>query len=128
MVTFNKLILAGNLTRDPEIRYQPSGKSVTTFGIACNEKYKTEKGEAKETVTFIDVIVWGKVGENCAEYLKKGSPALVEGKLRQRRWEQDGRKHSKHEMVAAAVQFLGTGGGQRGGAPDDAEPPDDIPF
>lgn len=126
MVTFNRLIMAGNLTRDPEIRYQPSGKSVTTFAMACNERYRAESGETKETVTYIDVVVWGKMGENCAEYLKKGSPTLVEGKLRQRRWEKEGQKFSKHEMVATAVQFLG---GRRSDAGGDAElPGEDVPF
>jgi single-strand DNA-binding protein len=122
MAAFNRVILVGNLTRDPEIKYLDSGVSITTFGLAVNERIK--KGDAWEDyANFFDVTVFGKQGENCAEYLHKGSPALVEGKLRQRRWEKDGQKFSKHELVAHAVQFLGTNGGQRGGSPDGSEPP-----
>lgn len=135
MVTFNRVILAGNLVRDPEIRYLPSGTSVTSFGIAVNERIK--KGDVwEEQASFFDVTVFGKTGENCAEYLSKGRPVLVEGKLRQRRWEQDGMKKSKIEVIADNVQFLGAGKGggapegSRGGAPapgGDA-PDEDIPF
>jgi len=134
MVTFNRVILAGNLVRDPEIRYLPSGLSVTSFGIAVNSRYK-QNNELKEEVSFFDIVVFGKLGENCAEYLSKGRPVLVEGRLRQRRWESDGVKRSKIEVVADGVQFLGspksgTGEGSPGGAPPrDAEGPDeDIPF
>ncbi len=138
MVAFNRVILAGNLTRDPEIRYLPSGVSVTSFSLAINFRYKSNN-ELKEEVSFFDVVVFGKLGENCAEYLAKGRPVLVEGRLRQRRWEQEGVKRSKIEIVADGVQFLGggtrgPGGGQAppepaagpGGAP--APPDDDVPF
>src|SRR3972149_4864180 len=84
MVTFNRVILAGHLVRDPEIRYLPSGLSVTSFGIAVNSRYK-QNNELKEDVSFFDIVVFGKLGENCAEYLSKGRPVLVEGRLRQRR-------------------------------------------
>src|SRR5512138_3890377 len=115
MVTFNRVILAGNLVRDPEIRYLPSGTSVTSFGIAVNERVK--KGDVwEEQASFFDVTVFGKTGENCAEYLSKGRPVLVEGRLRQRRWEQDGVKKSKIEVVADNVQFLGSPRGAGGGA------------
>ncbi len=134
MVTFNRVILAGNLVRDPEIRYLPSGTSVTSFGIAVNERIK--KGDVwEEQASFFDVTVFGKMGENCAEYLSKGRPVLVEGKLRQRRWETDGMKKSKIEVIADNVQFLGSKGGgtsegAKGGAPDPGgdAPGEDIPF
>jgi single-strand DNA-binding protein len=134
MVTFNRVILAGNLVRDPEIRYLPSGTSVTSFGIAVNHRYK-QNNELKEEVSFFDIVVFGKQGENCAEYLSKGRPVLVEGRLRQRRWETEGTKRSKIEVVADGVQFLGSPkggageGGSGGGSPQGAETPDeDIPF
>lgn len=132
MVTFNRVILAGNLVRDPEIRYLPSGLSVTSFSIAVNSRYR-QNNEQKEEVSFFDVVVFGKMGENCAEYLSKGRPVLVEGRLRQRRWEAEGTRRSKIEVVASGVQFLGggpkgaAGGGEpaAGAAPEDQ---DDIPF
>jgi single-strand DNA-binding protein len=134
-VNFNRVILAGNLTRDPEIRYLPSGTSVTSFSLAVNERIK--KGDTwEEQASFFDVTVFGKQGENCAEYLSKGRPALVEGRLRQRSWTQDGVKKSKIEVIADNVQFLGdrkggeSGGAPRGGAPDQGgdAPGEDIPF
>jgi single-strand DNA-binding protein len=132
MVDFNRVILAGNLVRDPETRFIPSGTAVTSFSIAVNRRYKSNN-EFKEEVSFFDVSVFGKMGENCAEYLSKGRPVLVEGRLRQRRWEADGVKRSKIEVVADNVQFLG---GPRGASPDAPEPSapspesqdDDIPF
>ena len=134
MVTFNRVILAGNLVRDPEIRYLPSGLSVTSFGIAVNSRYK-QNNELKEDVSFFDIVVFGKMGENCAEYLSKGRPVLVEGRLRQRRWEAEGVKRSKIEVVADGVQFLGAPKGSTaeagpGGAPPQAAegPDEDIPF
>lgn len=134
MVTFNRVILAGNLVRDPEIRYLPSGLSVTSFGIAVNYRYK-QNNELKEEVSFFDIVVFGKMGENCAEYLSKGRPVLVEGRLRQRRWEAEGVKKSKIEVVADNVQFLGspkggaTEGARAGGGSAAPEmPDDDIPF
>jgi len=134
MVTFNRVILAGNLVRDPEIRYLPSGLSVTSFGIAVNSRYK-QNNEVKEEVSFFDIVVFGKQGENCAEYLSKGRPVLVEGRLRQRRWEAEGVKKSKIEVVAQNVQFLGSPGGGAGkSAPEGTAAPggesvdDDTPF
>ena len=136
MVTFNRVIIAGNLVRDPEIRYLPSGLSVTSFAVAVNSRYK-QNNELKEEVSYFDIVVFGKMGENCAEYLSKGRPVLVEGRLRQRRWEAEGVKKSKIEVVADNVQFLGSprgAGGAEGGAgsPGTAPAPggqdDDIPF
>lgn len=132
MVAFNRVILAGNLVRDPEIRYLPSGLSVTSFSIAVNSRYR-QNNELKEEVSFFDIVVFGKLGETCAEYLSKGRPVLVEGRLRQRRWESEGTKRSKIEVVAGGVQFLGAGprgGGvesDAGGQPSDTQD-DDIPF
>jgi single-strand DNA-binding protein len=132
MVAFNRVILAGNLVRDPETRFAPSGLAVTGFGIAVNHRYKSNN-EVKEEVSFFDIVVFGKMGENCAEYLSKGRPVLVEGRLRQRRWEADGVKRSKIEIVADNVQFLGSPRGQaaEGAAPAGPAPEapdDDIPF
>jgi len=122
MFTFNKTHFAGNLTRDPEVRYSPEGTACATLGVAINHRYK--KGEdMKEEVTFIDVIAWGKLGENCGQYLKKGAGVLVSGRLRQRRWETDaGDKRSKIEVVAETVGFL-----PRREAADGADG-GDIPF
>jgi len=133
MANLNKVFLMGNLTRDPELRYIPSGQAVTTLGLAVNNRYG--KGEdQKEDVLFIDVTVWGKTAENCAEYLGKGRPVFVEGRLKFRTWEQDGQKRSKVDVTAINVQFLG--GGRQSGKPASSEsaggiPPmedDDVPF
>ncbi len=103
---FNKIILIGNLTRDPELRYTPQGTSVCNFGIAVNRKYRQAE-EMKEEVTFINVVVFGKQADTCGQYLNKGSAVLVEGRLQERRWEtEEGQKRSKHEVVAQNVRFL----------------------
>jgi single-strand DNA-binding protein len=129
MASLNKVLLIGNLTRDPELRYIPSGQAVTTLGLAVNEKYTGKDGDKKEEVLFIDVNVWGKTAENCAEYLKKGSPVFIEGKLKLRQWEQDGQKRSKVDVTAMTVQFLPSGGGarQQKSSSVDEEPPADMP-
>jgi len=98
----------GNLTADPEIRYTPSGAAVSDLRLAVNHKYKASNGEMKEDACFIDVVVWNKQAETCAQYLSKGSPILVEGRLQHDRWEKDGQKQSKHRVVANRVQFLGS--------------------
>ncbi|NOZ69809.1 MAG: single-stranded DNA-binding protein [Deferribacteres bacterium] len=103
---FNKVILMGNLTRDPELRYTPQGTSVCNFGIAVNRKYK-QADEVKEDVTFINVVVFGKQADTCGQYLNRGSAVLVEGRLQERRWEtEEGQKRSRHEVVAQNVRFL----------------------
>ncbi|MBI5407914.1 MAG: single-stranded DNA-binding protein [Nitrospirae bacterium] len=103
---FNKIILVGNLTRDPELRYTPQGTSVCNFGIAVNRKYKQGE-EMKEEVTFINVVVFGKQADTCGQYLNKGSAVLIEGRLQERRWEtEDGQKRSRHEVVAQSVRFM----------------------
>ena len=105
MASLNKVLLLGNLTRDPELRYIASGTAVCSFGIAVNEKYKSGD-EWKEKVHFVDITVWGKQGENVAQYLNKGSQALIDGKLNYQTWEKEGEKRSKLEVVANNVQFL----------------------
>jgi len=129
MVSFNKVVLMGNLTRDPEVRYNPNGNAVANFAIALNRKYKQGE-EFKEEVSYIDIVVFGKQAENCGQYLSKGSGVLVDGRLQQRRWEtDDGQKRSKVEVVAISVQFMPKrqGGGSEpdmGGVVDEG----DIPF
>ena len=105
--SLNKVLLMGNLTRDPELRYIPSGTAVASFDLAVNRAYATPTGEKKSEVSYIRIIVWGRRAEVCGEYLAKGSPVFVEGRLRSRSWEtQDGQKRSTIEVVAANVQFL----------------------
>lgn len=106
MATLNKVMIIGRLTRDPDRRATGGGLTVVDLGIAINERYKLKDGTAKERVCFIDVTVWGKTGEACAEYLRKGATCLVVGRLNQDAWEKDGQKRSKHTIVADEVQFL----------------------
>lgn len=133
MVRFNRVIIGGNLVRDPEIRFLPSGLSVTNFTVAVNHTFRQDN-EKKEEVSYFDVVVFGKQGETCAEYLSKGRSVLVEGRLRQRRWEtDDGQRRSKIEIVAQQVQFLGPPregdkGGQRVAEPEIDSVDEDIPF
>jgi single-strand DNA-binding protein len=106
MVSYNKVILIGNLTKDPEIRYTPSGTPVASFRLAVNHRYKQGE-DLKEDVCFIDIVVFGKQAENCGQYLSKGSSVIVDGRLQERRWETDDRqKRSKHEIVAQTVRFF----------------------
>jgi len=101
------VFLIGNLTRDPELRYIPSGTAVTSFDIAVNRVYQSQSGEKKEETSFVRVVVWARRAEVCAEYLTKGSPVFVEGRLRSRSWEtQEGQKRSTIEVVANNVQFM----------------------
>ena len=109
--SLNKVFLMGNLTRDPELRYVPSGTAVANFTVAVNRQYKDSAGEKKEDVSFVRVVIWGKMAEVCGEYLSKGRPVLVEGRLKSRTWEgQDGQKRSTMEVMATNVQFLGSRG------------------
>jgi single-strand DNA-binding protein len=121
--SFNQVTLMGNLTRDPELRTTPNGASVCGFSLALNRSYKNSEGNWTEATDFIDIVAWGPLGERVAQYLTKGRPALVSGRLQSRSWEQDGNKRSKVEVVANDVTFLGGPGGG-GGAPaarDDAD-------
>jgi single-strand DNA-binding protein len=127
MASLNKVFLIGNLTRDPELRYIPSGSAVATFTVAVNRVFKSQTGEKKEQTSFIRVVVWGRRAEVCGEYLSKGSPVFVEGRLQSRDWEtQDGQKRSTTEVVADNIQFLrmgpktGTGaGGAKSSVPEE---------
>lgn len=125
----------GNLTKDPEVRYLPSGTAVVNFGLAVNRKYK-QGDEVKEEVCFVDVVVFGKQAENCGKYLSKGQGVIIDGRLSQRRWEgEDGQKKSKHEVVAESIRFLpkrsgaqeGGEGGERGDISAD-ELGEETPF
>jgi single-strand DNA-binding protein len=150
MANFNKVILVGNLTRDPELRYTPKGMAIAKVGLAINRSWTSEGGEKKEEVTFVDVDIFGRTAENVAQYMKKGRPILIEGRLRLDQWDdkQTGQKRSKLGVVGEVVQFLGspTGGGGEGGEaprrpsapnapapspaaePDMPPPDDDVPF
>lgn len=130
MATLNKVLLIGNLTRDPELRYIPSGSAVATFTIGVNRVWKTPTGEKKEQASFIRIVVWGRRAEVCGEYLTKGSPVFVEGRLQSREWQaQDGQKRSTIEVIADNIQFL-RGAGQASGKPGAAAakqmPPEEI--
>jgi single-strand DNA-binding protein len=106
MVSYNKVILIGNLTKDPEIRYTPSGTPVANFRLAVNHKYK-QGDDLKEEVCYIDIVVFGKQAENCGQFLNKGQSVIVDGRLQERRWEtEDGQKRNKHELVAQTVRFM----------------------
>ena len=118
MANFNKVILMGNLTRDPELRYTPKGTAIARIGLAINRKWKSETGELKEEVTFVDVDAFGKTAETIGQYLKKGRPILIEGRLRYDTWEdkQTKQKRSKLGVVLETFQFLDSGGGRGEGA------------
>ena len=108
MANLNRVFLMGNLTKDPELRYTPSGTAVTNLRIAVNRRYKTQTGELKEETAFITVVAWGKQAETCTQFLAKGRPIFVEGRLQMRSWETpDGQKRNILEVRASRVQFLG---------------------
>ena len=110
MVSLNKVLVAGNLTRDPELRYTPAGQSVGGLDLAINNFFLTKTGEKKEETVFIHVVVWGKQAESAKNYLTKGSPVLVEGRLQMDNWEtKEGEKRSRLKILAQRIQFLGTG-------------------
>ena len=117
MASYNRVILVGNLTRDPELRYIPSGTAVSDIGLAVNDRIKRGDQWVDET-TFVDITLWGRTAEIANEYLSKGSPVLIEGRLKLDRWEKDGQKHSKLKVVGDKLQMLGgkgEGGGGGGG-------------
>ncbi len=132
MASLNKVILIGNLTRDPELRYLPSGAAICKFGLAINRKFK-QGDEWKEEVCFVDITVWGKQGESCSEYLSKGRSVCVEGRLTFSTWDSDdGKKRSKLDVTAEKVVFLGGGKGDYSdGRPAQGSgpaPDEDVPF
>lgn len=157
MANLNKVMLIGNLTRDPELKYTPGNQAVCEIGLAVNRKYRTKEGEEREETTFVDCEAWGKQAEVLKQYMSKGRPLFVEGRLKLDTWEdKDGGKRSKMRVVIENFQFLGTGGGggggerivsdeggsqsrgsrgrapagagARGGAPHQDVPDEDIPF
>lgn len=144
MASYNRVVLMGNLTRDVEIRYTPSDTAVTDISLAVNERVK-RNDQWTDEVHFFDVTLWGRTAEIAGQYLSKGSPVLIEGRLKHDRWEQDGQKRSKIKIVGEKMQMLGSkGGGSSSGsanqsstpqpvaaaaAPTQAAPPDDeVPF
>ena len=140
MASFNRVILVGNITRDIELRYTPQGTAVTDIGLAVNDRVK-KQGEWVDETTFVDITLWGRTAEVAGEYLSKGSPVLIEGRLKLDSWEQDGQKRSKLKIIGERMQMLGSRGNNMsnaqapaqaaGGAPMAApaqEFDDDIPF
>ena len=123
MASFNKVILLGNLTRDPEIRYTPKGTAVTELGMAVNRVYTAENGEKREETTFVDVTLWGRTAEIAGEYLKKGRPVFIEGRLQLDTWDDktSGQKRSKLKVVGEGLQLLGGRPGGGGGGGGDEE-------
>ena len=118
MASVNKVILVGNLGRDPELRYTPGGQAVTSFSVATNERWNDKEGKTQERTEWHRIVVWGKQAENCANYLQKGRPVYIEGRLQTREWEdKEGQKRQTTEIVAQTVQFLGGREGGAGGAP-----------
>src|SRR6185503_1491513 len=114
MASFNRVILVGNLTRDPELRYIPSGTAVSEIGLAVNDRVKKGDQWVEET-TFVDVTLWARTAEIANEYLSKGSSVLIEGRLKLDTWEKDGKKNYKLRVVGETMQMLGGRGGQPGG-------------
>jgi single-strand DNA-binding protein len=129
MANYNKVILAGNLTRDPELRYTPKGMAIAKIGLAINRTWKSETGESKEEVTFVDVDAFGRQAEVIGQYLKKGRPILIEGRLRYETWDdkQTNAKRSKLGVVLEAFQFLDSGRTEGGGAGDAPRAPRPAP-
>lgn len=115
--SFNKVILLGNLTRDPEVRYTPKGSAVCDLGLAVNRVYSTEGGEKREEVTFVDIVLWARLAEIAGEYLKKGRPVLIEGRLQLDTWDDktSGQKRSKLRVIGETMQLLGSRPGGSGG-------------
>jgi len=152
MANLNKVMLMGNLTRDPEVRYTPKGTAVAELGLAINRVYTADNNEKREETTFVDVTLWGRTAEIAGEYLKKGRPVFIEGRLQLDTWDdkQTGQKRSKLKVVGEAMQLMGSRGGGEGGGessggaprsrppaeakpkppadPDLASEEDDIPF
>ncbi|HEX5797768.1 MAG TPA: single-stranded DNA-binding protein [Candidatus Saccharimonadales bacterium] len=120
--SFNQVTLMGNLTRDPELRQIPSGQSVCSFSLALNRSYKNSSGEWQEATDYVDIVAWAGLGERVAQYVTKGRPVLVSGRLQSRSWEQDGQKRNKLEVIASDVTFLGGRGGDNSGSENYSQP------
>jgi single-strand DNA-binding protein len=116
MASYNRVILMGNLTRDVQLRYTPGGTPVTEVGLAVHDRRKNQNGEWVDETTFVDVTFWGRTAEVAAEYLSKGSPVFVEGRLKLDTWEKDGQKNYKLRVVCDRMQLLGSGGGGGSGS------------
>jgi len=135
MASFNKVILLGNLTRDPEVRYTPKGSAVCDLGIAINRSYTLDSGEKREEVTYVDVVLWARLAEIAGEYLKKGRPVFIEGRLQLDTWDdkQSGQKRSKLRVIGETMQLLGgrppgaAGGGGEGGEGKESRPSKTTP-
>lgn len=144
MASLNKVMLIGNLGKDPEMKYTANGKAVTTFSLACSRTYNANDGERREETDWFDIVAWEKLAELCSQFLQKGRKAYVEGRLHTRSWEgQDGQKRYRTEVIAQTVLFLDSAGGGGGGAArmerfddggapapvnGDRVDPDDLPF
>ena len=142
MASYNRVILLGNITRDIELKYIQNGTAVTELGLAVNDRRKSSTGEWIDETTFVDVTLWGRTAEVASEYLSKGSPVLIEGRLKLHQWETDGQKKSKLRVVADKMQMIGSksGGGatsssseyseaaSTSNAPSAGPPDEDIPF
>jgi len=120
MASYNRVVLVGNLTRDPELRYISSGTAVTEVGLAVNDRRKNQSGEWVDETQFIDITLWARTAEVASQYLSKGSSVLIEGRLKLDRWEKDGQKHSKLRVVGEKMQMLG---GRSGGGSQASQPP-----
>ncbi len=143
MASYNRVVLVGNVTRDIEVRYLQSGTAVADIGLAVNDRRKNQQGEWIEETTFVDITLWGRTAEVAGEYLAKGAPVLIEGRLKLDTWESDGQKRSKLKVIGERMQMLGgRSGGGKNNAPNSNEfsepattsagggetPQDDIPF
>jgi single-strand DNA-binding protein len=133
MANVNRVIVMGNLTRDPELRFAPSGAAVASFGLGINRRFRDSAGAQKDEATFVEIVAWGKQAELCSEYLVKGRLVLIEGRLRQERWEtREGEARSALKVVAERVQFLPNGRPQAAEEDPEAEgadaPEGDVPF
>ena len=129
MSDYNRVIVMGRLTRDPELKQVPSGKAVADLGLASNEKFKTKGGEQVERTCFIDVVTWGRQAETCGKYLTKGSRVLVEGRLQLDQWEgENGQRRNKLKVCAERVNFLGRPGGAAGDSEGGNGDDEKVPF
>ncbi len=127
MASYTRVVLLGNLTRDPELRYIPSGTAVADIGLAVNDRVKRDDQWVEEA-TFVDVTLWGRTAEIANEYLNKGSPVLIEGRLKLDTWEKDGQKRSKLKVIGERMQMVGSRGGSSGGGPNRSDSHEQTPH